>query len=197
MIGFSAILPKLLFMLVGCVFIGALGLQWMAVLRGKSRATPKLIGMTAFLLLWVGLLSQLFVREFYLHRNLHTLRPDSVASIEVNGHVLTDRDNLSRISDVLNRPEWFSVNHGGWADEVPLTIHLKTGEVRTYHVAFYLRREGAVLLAWSGHWAGGQVFYADLPSVLAQAGIWLPTCQSLPDGRFCTSCEHPCGASAH
>lgn len=199
MIGFAAWIPKLVFLLVGLVIVAILRDEWKPVLRGRSGLTRNLLIISAFLVVWIALLTQLFVREFLLHHRLRNLRPDSVASIEINGRSLTDRDQIAAITSVLNRPQWFEVNHGGWADTVPLIVHLKSGEAQDYAAGFYLRAEGAVLLSTSSpvhgmKWNGGQVFYPQLPAVLARAGVTLPNCQSLSDGRFCTSCERPCPA---
>jgi hypothetical protein len=197
-IGFTAWLPKLGFLLVGFIFVGVLCGEWMRILLGRSRPTPKLFGISAFILLWAGLVGQPFVREILLHRNLHSLRPDSIASIEVNGRSLTERDQIATVTSVLNSPQWFSVNHGGWADAVPLIIHLKSGAVQYYGVGYYLRQEGAVVNSTPApgpHFirgSSGYVFYQELPAVLTRAGITLPNCQSLPGGRFCSACEHPC-----
>jgi hypothetical protein len=199
-IGFYALLPKFAFLLVGLVLTVGLFTEWKPILLNRSRPTPKLLGISAFMLLWIGLLAQLFIREISLHYRLSNLRPDAVASIEVNNHLLTNRDEITAITNVLNHPQWFSVNHGGWADEVPIFIKFKTGDVREYQIALYLRQEGAILEGNSNsdlhcsHWAGGDVFYQRLPSVLARAGVTLPNCQSLSDGRFCTACERPCPA---
>jgi len=200
MIGFAAWLPKLGFLLVGSLFAFILFRGWISVLlRRSSFSGEQLIG-SAFILLWLCLFVQLFVREFFLHHNLQNLRPDSVASIEANGRSLTDRGEIAAVTAVLNHPQSFSVNHGGWADTVPLIIHLKSGSTQYYEVGYYLRQEGAVVDSTPGpgphfiRWASGYVFYQDLPSVLARAGVTLPNCQSLPGGRLCASCERPCPA---
>ena len=200
MIGFSSWLPKLGFLIVGFIFVGVLCGEWMRILLGRSRPSAKLFGISVFILLWAVLISQLFVREFCLHHRLSTLRPEQVASIEVDGHSLTDRDQIASVTSVLNRPRWFEGNHGGWADTVPLIIHFKSGGMQYYGVGSYLRQEGAIVDSTPApgqhfiRWSSGYVFYQALPSVLAHAGIMLPNCQSLPDGRYCTSCEHPCPA---
>jgi len=53
---------------------------------------------------------------------------------------------------------------------------------RTYHVAFYLRQEGAVLISMSNFdragkgsgWSNGVAFCPRLPSALAASGVYLP-----------------------
>jgi hypothetical protein len=200
-IGVSAWLPALGFLLIASFFVYPFARAWIAIFLRRSRLSGEQLIASAFLLLWLSLFAQLYVRQFFLHHNLHNLRSDSIASIEVNGRSLTDRNQIAAVTGVLTSPQWFSVNHGGWADTVPLVIHLKSGAVQYYEVGRYLRREGAVVGSTPGPgshpilWSSGYVFYRDLPSVFAHAGFTLPNCQSLPSGRYCTSCERPCPAS--
>jgi hypothetical protein len=199
-IGFAAWLPKLGFVLVASLFVYAFARGWIAVLLRRSTFSGEQLFASAFLVLWLGLFIQLFVREFFLHHTLQNLRPDSIASIEANGRSLTDPGQIAAVTGVLNHPQSFSVNHGGWADTVPLIVRLKSGDAQYYEVGYYFRRDGAIVDATpspSSHslrWSSGYVFYQDLPSVLASAGVTLPRCQHRYDGGFCTSCEHPCPA---
>jgi len=192
MIGFSALLPKLFFVLVASGFAVGLCEDWRPVLRRESPVTGRLLLVSAFVLLWAGLISQLFVREIRLHYDLSQLRANSIETIDVGAHTITDRNDISAIVNALNRARWFSVKHGGWADEVPLVINLRTEGHLTYHVGLYLRQKGAVLVSMSSfdpkgsRWSNGDAFCENLPEVLAHIGVALPDCQS-------TQKERPCG----
>jgi len=191
MIGFSALLPKLFFVLIASGFAVGLHEDWRPVLRRQSPVTGRLLLVSALALLWAGVMSQLFVRELYLHHKLSQLHADSVESIEVGSHTITDRNDISAIVNALNGAQWFTSNHGGWADEVPLVINLRTEGRQTYHVGFYLRQKGAVLVSMSSfdpkgaRWSNGYAFYERLPEVLARIGVVLPDCQSIQKERPC------------
>ena len=191
MIGFSAWIPKLFFLLVASVFVVALYNEWKPVVQGKTRFTGKRLFATVFVLVWAILLLQLFIREARFHQQLNHLTADSVDRIDVGSTSMTGRNDIAAITSALNQCQSFSVNHGGWADDLPLLIHLKDGRVLTYRVALYLRTRGAILSSQSNYegkgfrWSNGYLFSAALPDVLARSGISLPSCRSVGD--------RPCG----
>jgi hypothetical protein len=182
LIGVTSIWPKIFFLLVFAVFISALINDWLKVAKKKAPATGKLLFGSIFFLLWSFMIIQLFVREMAFHGDLANLRFEALESIEVEGQILSDPNDISEIVNSLNGAQWFEVNHGGWADEVPLVLHFRSGQQRTYHVALHLRQEGAVLISMSNFdsagkgsgWSNGVAFCPRLPGALAASGVYLP-----------------------
>ena len=182
MIGVTSIWPKIFFLLVLAVFLSALINDWSKVAKKKAPATGKLLFGSIFFLFWSFMIIQLFVREMAFHGDLANLRFEALESIEVEGRILNDPNDISGIVNSLNGAQWFEVNHGGWADEVPLVLHFRSGQQRTYHVALYLRQEGAVLISMSNFnsagkgsgWSNGVAFCPRLPGALAASGVYLP-----------------------
>jgi hypothetical protein len=182
LIGVTSIWPKIFFLLVFAVFVSALINDWLKVAKKKAPATGKLLFGSIFFLLWSFMIIQLFVREMAFHGDLANLRFEALESVEVEGQILSDPNDISEIVNSLNGAQWFEVNHGGWADEVPLVLHFRSGQQRTYHVALYLRHEGAVLISMSNFdsagkgsgWSNGVAFCPRLPGALAASGVYLP-----------------------
>lgn len=182
MIGLSSIWPKLFFLLVFSVFLTAFIKSWSEVARRKAAATGKLLFFSAFFLLWGFMFTQLFVREALFHHDLAGLRVDTLKSIEVGTRSINVPEDISKVVRSLNEAQWFESNHGGWADEVPFVIHFRSGERRTYHVASYLRQQGAVLISMSNFdsngrgtgWSNGIAFCPRLLGALAASGVYLP-----------------------
>ena len=120
-------------------------------------------------------------REIVDRRQLHLAKAPFPLGL-FGDRTLNDPSGISRIVNSINEAQWFAVNHGGWADEVPLVLHFLSGEQRTYQVAFYLRQEGAVLISMSNFdrtgkgsgWSNGVAFSPRLPSALAASGVYLP-----------------------
>jgi hypothetical protein len=182
LIGINSILPKIFFLFVLAAFLFVFINAWSKVAKKKTTVTGKLLFGSIFFLLWSFMIMQLFVREMAFHRDLAGLRHEALESIEVEGRTLNDPNGISEIVNSLNGAQWFEVNHGGWADEVTLVLHFRSGQQRTYHVALYLRQEGAVLISMSNFdragkgsgWSNGVVFCPRLPAVLAASGVSLP-----------------------
>jgi hypothetical protein len=182
LIGVSSIWPKVFFLLVFIAFLTVFINGWSEVAKGKAAVTGKLLFGSIFFLVWGFLFIQLFAREAAFHHDLAGLRHEAVKSIEVGDRTLNDPNGISEVVNSLTGAQWFEVNHGGWADEVPLVLHFRSGEQRTYHVAFYLRQEGAVLISMSNFdyagkgsgWSNGVAFCPRLPSALAASGVYLP-----------------------
>lgn len=182
MIGVSSIWPKAVFLLIFIGFLTVFVGGWLEVAKGKAAFSWKLLFGSIFVLLWGFLFIQVFVREAVLHHDLAGLRPEAIESIEIGNRTLTNPNSIAEVVDSLAAAEWFEVNHGGWAGEVPLVLHFRSGEQRTYHVAYYLRQEGAVLISMSNFdragkgfgWSNGVAFCPQLPSVLAVSGVFLP-----------------------
>lgn len=182
MIGLSSFWPKLGFLVVFSVFLTTFIKSWLEVSRKKVAPTGKLLFFSAFFVLWGFLIVQLFVREALFHQDLSGLRVDALKSIEVGTRSINAPEDISEVVRSLNEAQWFESNHGGWADEVPFIIHFRSGEQRTYHVALYLRQQGAVLISMSNFdstgrgagWSNGIAFCPLLPATLAAAGVNLP-----------------------
>jgi hypothetical protein len=189
MTGLVSLLPKALFLLVAFAFGTAVYKSWRDVFRKNSPFTARLVFVSLVVALWMLAILQLFVREVIFHYELRQVRPELVESIEIGGSTVKDANHLSVIVQAVNRAQWFEVNHGGWGEEVPFTIHLRSGANRTYHVAQYFRQPGAVLTSMSHYdsrgkgmgWSNGVVFCPDLPAALISSGIPLPAYKPSPE----------------
>lgn len=134
---------------------------------------------------------QLFAREERFHHDLSCLRADTLKSIEVGTRTINEPADISEIVRSLNEAHWFESNHGGWADEVPFVMNFQSGERRTYHVALYLRQQGAVLISMSNFdssgagagWSNGVAFCPRLPAALAASETYLPREKTKLNGR--------------
>lgn len=178
MIGTSAILTELLFVGFPLFLLVATGtVVWRSEGAGVSLVT-KLAVAIFFALFLVA--SFRFVHQVREHRRLDALRVDQIASIDIDGRVYSGAENLSGVVQALNQSQWFSSNHGGWAREVPLAIHLRSDEELHYRVALYLKQQGAVIVLFSRRASGGEnsygyAFSRSLPSAMAAAGLPLPS----------------------
>jgi hypothetical protein len=182
MIGLASLWPKAIFLLVALALSTGVYEAWRDVFRKHAPITSKLVFISVFVAFWLLGISQLFVREAIFHYQLRQLRPEMVESIEIGGNVVKDPTQVAAIAQALNRAQWFAVNHGGWGEEFPFTLHLRSGGNRTYHVAQYFRQPGAVLTSMSHYdsrgkgtgWSNGFVFCPDLPAALISSGIQVP-----------------------
>jgi hypothetical protein len=112
-------------------------------------------------------------QEIKSHFFLRNLSVSSVAVIRVGEREISRQEDLAVVIPALNDVDWFLVNHGGWATEVPLTITLKSGMVQTLSVGRYRRQEGAVV-DFGQHGGYGNGFCRQLPSALNRVNIHLP-----------------------
>ena len=190
MIGFKSILADLIFPLgLGIFFL--LFAAW--GLNGSRTRSPNILSkndidhsnvltfMLVFSLVWLGFFSNRVLREADLHSSLRRLRAQSVDHIEIGSQSVTDKKQIAAIISVLNRPEWYSLQHGDAGDELPFVIKLTDGTEYTYEIRRYLRGEGAALVSHSPSGAdNGEVYCRRLPALLAKAGVVLPPCSSYP-----------------
>lgn len=113
------------------------------------------------------------------HIMLRSLTTSEVSTITVGNTQFSEDDQLQPIIGALNDKQWFSVNHSGWGDAVPLIITLQDGTTIRYRIRYYLRQEGAVIefsrRARSGRWVDGYAFCPQLPSELKRLGAQLPS----------------------
>jgi hypothetical protein len=109
------------------------------------------------------------------HSILSGLATDQVSRIQISKQTISDPSDLSPIIAALNDNEWFSSNHGGWAEMVPLIITMKSGEEHRFQVGYYLKEEGAVIKFYRGHWQDGFAFSGKLPTALKEIGLALPS----------------------
>jgi hypothetical protein len=123
-----------------------------------------------------------------IHYDLWTLQPADVQEIKVGERSFIDRTSISQIVGALKSCEWYSVNHGGWGDETPMVVRLKSGAVWQMNVGYHFTHHGAVVLRSSEPrgrgWPLGQVFSLTLPETLERLGVPLSLCD--------TAHGHPC-----
>lgn len=191
MIGLKSIVADLIFPIgLGLFFLcsAAWGLtQWRerkpanVINKNEVDHSNVLAFMLVFSMVWLGFFVNRALREANFHSDLRSLRPEMVEQIEIGDQTVTDRRQIAAIISILNRPEWYTLQHGDAADTVPFVIKLGDGRQYTYQVARYLHGEGAALVSHSPTgWDNGQVYCRRLPASLSRAGVTLPPCSTYP-----------------
>jgi hypothetical protein len=155
--------------------------------RRKERLGVRRISLTAFVLLWVFLISSVYIRKAHFHYELWKLNASDVTSIQIGRHDFRDQQTIEEIVGALRRNRWFEVNHGGWGTSVPMILRKHSGEVMGIDVALYFREPAAIIGPATpqglGH-SASQAFAPDLPRALERHGVKLPDCD--------TSSKKPC-----
>src|SRR5579864_4762650 len=77
---------------------------------------------------------------------------------------ITDREHIALIVHVLNQPEWFELQRGDGADEIPLVIRLSDGRQYEYSTTRYQHGEGAALISKTPSSTSGVVFCRKRPA---------------------------------
>jgi hypothetical protein len=169
MIGYSSFLIEIMGVVVPVVLL-VLGLGlW--ILR-REKFGPIFVAFAGLMALMMGVR---FAQQVKKHSILSGLAADQVSCVQIGKQTMSDPGDLSPIIAALNDNEWFSSNHGGWAEMVPLIITMKSSEEHHFQVAYYLKEEGAVIKFYRGHWQDGFAFSRKLPTALKEIGLALPS----------------------
>jgi hypothetical protein len=99
-------------------------------------------------------------------------------AIRIGNRVLTSEQDIEAICSVLRETEWFEVQHGGWGEELPMTVRTGKGHEYRYRIGYYKVHHDAVIL----HRVGGDKTYllgevgfnSQLPGLLSRMDISLP-----------------------
>ena len=148
--------------------------------RGASKRRRTLLLVIGACAAVAALAGNIFGHQFYYHFRLMTLREWDVQEIRVGEKQFTSSGDIREVVHALNKISWFTVEHGGWARDIPLTIHCKSGREYSFGAAFYFREKGAVIHFNSKSNPGsfvvnyGDGFSADLPDTLRRMGAALP-----------------------
>jgi hypothetical protein len=177
MIGIGAFLNRLSFVVVPVALLVVV--VYFARRTPKSKGTVSIRGgiATVVLLLLPIATGLSFLREVRAHGLISQLEPNQVKTITVGTAQIDDSGQISEIVDALRHCQWFSPSHGGWAEPVSLQISLRSGEIREYRVATYLREPGVVIELASGRpneLHAGYAFSSTLTSALSGASVTLP-----------------------
>jgi hypothetical protein len=185
MIGIKAILENAAFVLLGLfLFVGS----WWGLRSGRRaeragnfdlKALDSYDASIAVLVMAFALLAGVgyhLVQKVRFHSELSQLRSETVERIDVGHATITDREHIALIVGVLNQPEWFELQRGDGADEIPFVIRLTDGRQYEYSATRYQHGEGAALISKAAYGTGQEVFCRKLPAVLARSGIALPDC---------------------
>jgi hypothetical protein len=167
MIGGSSLLTEIMGVAVPVTFL-ALGLGLLVFRRQKSGLV--IVVFAGLMALMMGVR---FVQQVKKHSILNGLATDQVSRIQIGTRFISDSNDLSCVVNALKDNEWFSSNHGGWAEMVALIITMKSGEEHRFQVGYYLREEGAVIRFYRGHWQDGFAFSRELPAALKEIGLTL------------------------
>jgi hypothetical protein len=187
MYGAQAVLILVGFLAVAAVLFGGIIAEWRSKPKGQ-RASMKLICITAFLVVWFGMISTQYVGKLRFQNELRQLQGADVYSVQIGKHDFRDRAAIEEIAGALRGSRWFEANHGGWGDSIPLTVRRNSRHDLVIDVAKYFMKPGAIIgprnpkgLGYSSTHA----FAPELPRVLDKYGVALPDCDT-PHGRPCT-----------
>lgn len=187
MYGISAYLTLVAFLFVAALLFSGVFFEWKNKPSTK-RASIKLLGITAFLILWFSLISNLYIQKARFHFRLRRLSASDVYSIQIGKHDFRDRQPIEELVGALQRSRWFEVNHGGWGDSIPMTIRRHSDSDLVIDVAKYFREQGAIISPSDPKRPGEsatQAFAPELPRLLEEYGLQLPDCDT-PHDRPCT-----------
>ncbi len=190
MIGTTAFVLELMPLLVTAVFVFGI-VEYLKARRkppepqaqnpygqGKPMAFVSLLGVGLVAGVFLFIFPARFIHQAWDHGFLSRLKADDVKAITVGNRTFTSPQEIDAIVQGLNRTEWFTSDHGGWASNVDLLIVMRSGEERYFQVALYLRDPGAVItfVRPTGRmtWQDGYAFSRDLPAALRQLGAPLP-----------------------
>ncbi len=110
------------FLVIAGILFSGIVAAWRAKPKGQL-SYAKLIGITAFLALWFGLISVHYLNGLRFHYQLRQLQASGIYSVQIGRHDSRDRAAIEEIVGALRQSHWFEVNHGGWGDSIPLTLH--------------------------------------------------------------------------
>jgi hypothetical protein len=187
MYGISAYLVLAGFLFVAAFLFSAVFLEWKNKPSTK-RISLKLVGITAFLILWFSLISNVYIQKARFHFHLRRLNASDVYSIQIGKHDFRDRQAIEGLVGAFHRSRWFEVNHGGWGDSIPITIRRHSDRDLVIDVAKYFREPGAIIGPSNPKGLGysaTQAFAPELPQLLEEYGVQLPDCDT-PHDRPCT-----------
>jgi len=152
------------------------------------QASTDVFGTIVFVMIFLVLPLSVTYVHLRIHYDLWALQPADVQEIKVGERSFIDRTSISQIVGALKTSEWYSVNHGGWGDETPMVVRLRSGTAWQMRVGYHFTHHGAVVLRSSEPlgrgWALGQVFSLTLPETLERLGVPLSLCDTA-HGRPC------------
>jgi hypothetical protein len=181
MYGAKAFLIFLGFLMVASVFLVGVFDLWKHRHRQKERLGVGGIVLTAFLLLWVFLISSGYIRKAHFHYELWRLSASDVTSIQIGRHDFEDQQTIEDLVGALCRNRWFEVNHGGWGDSVPMILRKHSGEAIIIDVALYFREPAAIIGPANPQglgYSGAQAFAPEVPRAQERHGVKLPDCDT-------------------
>lgn len=176
------------FLVIAGILFSGIVAAWRAKPKGQL-SYAKLIGITAFLALWFGLISVHYLNGLRFHYQLRQLQASGIYSVQIGRHDSRDRAAIEEIVGALRQSHWFEVNHGGWGDSIPLTLRRNSGRDIVIDVAKYFMKRGAIIGPSNPQGLGHpptQGFAPELPRVLGKYGVTLPDCDT-PHGRSCSA----------
>jgi hypothetical protein len=190
MIGITAYLVLIGFLVVAAFLFSAIFVDWKN--RPRTERPPlKLIGTTAFLVLWFALISSLYVRKARFHYDLRQLSPSDVYSIQIGRHDFRDPKAIEDLVGALRQSRWFEANHGGWGDSIPMRIRRHSGNDFQIDAAKYFPKPAAIIGPSDPRGLGysaTEAFAPELSSLLEKYGVQLPDCDT-PHGKPCTDSQ--------
>ena|SRR5579862_3918347 len=174
MIGISGFVHESFFFLVTATLLGVVSVfVWQTPRSSASFSIKGTLALLVLLALPIVSGARL-VREFRQHIILSRLDSHEIRTVTIDSTEINDASQVACITEALRRSQWFSVNHGGWAEPVPLRILMKNGEEHEYRVATYLRTPGIIVELNTTGLHSGYAFNSELEGALNTAHVTLP-----------------------
>jgi multisubunit Na+/H+ antiporter MnhG subunit len=176
-----------IFLVIGAVLLlakpvaqkGFIRVSLQSTVSSPRRSIPwfkiKILGVIFVLVGLVFLLSGKsgLARQNEFHNQLANLDPMQVTDVQIANTLITNRDDIYKITNALRHSEWFLSNHGGWTTLVPVKIGLKSQPDFNCNVACYLKKEGAIVFRGNDS-TDVMEFSSELSNALKTAGFTLP-----------------------
>jgi hypothetical protein len=100
---------------------------WAVYREWRSDKSWKNLTALVFIALFFLLFSNRFFHNLSYYLELRSMSVGDVSRIEANGKVFSNPDEVAILTDGSNDAQWFSYNHGGVAQPVPVIVYYKSG----------------------------------------------------------------------
>jgi hypothetical protein len=183
MYGAKVFLPAAMFVFVAGIFLTSVWHLWRKGGGPQGRIFRR-IGLTAFILLWIFVMSSVYYRKARFLHQLASLNAQDISEVRIGQHDFRDADTVREVVDALKSSRWFEVNHGGWGDSIPLILQKRAGSAIVLDVAVYFREPAAIIGPANKQglsYGPTQAISFELPKVLEKYGVILPNCDTAHD----------------
>lgn len=178
MIGLWGFMEELSFVVFPLFLLALVAFAVMRVPKANGGYSTKGVVVLLVLIALPAVSGWRFAREVEAHLFLKSLSVEGVESFSIGGQRIAEPEKKLVLITALRDSEWFSPHHDGWAQPVDFQVRLKSGEVRHFRVATYLRAPGVVIdlraLRGDGGLHPGYAFSSSLSAALGKLDVDLP-----------------------